>query len=310
MQNQLLRWVNGRTRESVGVYWGALGICLAYRPLGERAAVVYIPAIKDVESSVWDEATTKLGALCEIKPAQIAFAVALSADDVFVKLINVPDGLDEGQVEQVAIVEAVANLPVPPEEICLDFIREDGGGADAAVKIAFCRRERIDEILGWAEELGVPVHVVDRDVQAIHDVIANRISLGAGVIEYPFGVVLTEVSPRFVICLDPTNFEIYPIRLQRLSDGELGESLSTQLENCWTRCKMSRINVGDQVKQIFVIGDDFSSLDGLSVPRNDGVFRDLVPFSIVQHVDISAPNGYLPEEVLLTALGMAGRNLE
>lgn len=73
---------------------------------------------------------------------------------------------------------------------------------------------------------------------------------------------------------------------------------------------MSRINVGDQVKQIFVIGDDFSSLDGLSVPKNDGVFRDLVPFSIVQHVDISAPNGYLPEEVLLTALGMAGRNLE
>jgi hypothetical protein len=305
MHNRLIGWINGRARKVIGGYWGSQGICLAHRVPGKKPTIVYVPASKDVGVAPWDEAVIKLEALNGITRAHMALAIAISTDDVFVRSISVPEGLNDQQLEQVAIIEAVANLPVPPEEICLDFVRGIGDGRDEGVDIAFCRRDRIDAILAEAEEIGIPVHVVDRDIQAIHDAISESAAEDRLKIEYPMGIVLTEVSPRIAIFLGPTDFEQYPIRLQLTEPEALQTSLVAQLASCWTRCRMGRESVAEVLEQVFVLGN-------MSPPTHypqDNVGKRINSFSIKQRVEIVAANGYVPEEVLLIALGMSGRCL-
>lgn len=309
MHNRLFGWVNGRARKSVGVYWGSLGICLAHQSPGKKPIAVYVPIGKDAENSAWDEAAIRLETLCGVARSQVALSVALNADDMFVRAITVPEGLDDRQLEQVAIVEAVANLPVPPEEICLDFIRAGIEGRDEIVKIAFCRRERIDEILACAEEIAIPVHVVDRDVQAIHDVIDQSLSTKDERIEYPFGIVLPEVAPRIAICLGPTDFEVYPIRLPSNENEDLSAGLISQLGNCWTRCRMSRSVMATCLEQVFVVGNKLAPYGFLSIGQEGDVSKRIVPLVISSDVEMAAPNSFLPEEVVLIALGMSGRSL-
>lgn len=307
MHNRLIGWINGRARETIGGYWGSLGVCLVRQSPGEKPIAVYVPIAKDAENSAWDESLIKLEAICGTKRSQMALSVALNADDMFVRTIIVPEGLDEHQLEQVAIVEAVANLPVPPEEVCLDLIRGNVDGHNEEVKIAFCRREKIDEILASAEEVGLPVHVVDRDVQAIHDVIAHRASQAKNSVGYPFGIVLTEVLPRIAICIEPTDFEIYPIRLQQNDDEDSGAGLFAQLRNCWTRCRMSRAINAAALERVYVVG---SSLPQPLTVTSADLCKHIETLSIGQSVETVAPNGYAPDEVILIALGMTNRSLE
>lgn len=305
MHNRLTGWINGRARKNIGGYWGSQGVCLAHRAPGKKPTIVYVPASNDAGAAPWEEAVIKLEALYGITRAHMALAIAISADDVFVRSISVPVGLNEQQLEQVAIIEAVANLPVPPEEICLDFVRGTGDGRDEAVDIAFCRRDRIDAILAEAEEIGIPVHVVDRDIQAIHDAISESAAEDGLKIEYPIGIVLTEVSPRIAIFLEPTDFEQYPIRLQLTDPEALQTSLMAQLGSCWTRCRMSRERVAEVLEQVFVLGN-------ISPPAHyplDNVGKKIDSFTINQRVEMVAANGYVPDEVLLIALGMSGRCL-
>lgn len=309
MHNRLKGWIGGRARESIGVYWGRLGICLVHQSPDAKPVAVFLPSGKDIESTLWDEAVVKLEALSGVKRVQMAFAIALDADDVFVKTITVPEGLDERQLEQVAIVEAISNLPVPPEEICLDFIRGNSDGRDEMVGIAFCRRERIDEILACAEEINIPVHVVDRDVQAIHDAIAERSLSEDREIKYPYAIVLTEVSPRIIICLEPTEFEVYPIRMQSNDVEERSASLLTQLGNCWTRCRMSRANIAEFLEQALIIGDMVPMSNWSSVGSEVSVSKKIGNLLIGQSVERVSANDYVPDEIVLIALGMSDRRL-
>lgn len=309
MRNRLQSWIDGRTRETIGGYWGRLGVCLVHQSLDTKPIAVFVPSGKDLESSVWDEAVVKLEALGGVRRVQMVLAIALDADDVFVRTITVPEGLDERQLEQVAIVEAISNLPVPPEEICLDFIRGNSDSRDEMVGIAFCRRERIDEILACAEEINIPVHVVDRDVQAIHDAIADRAFLEDRKIKYPYGIVLTEVSPRIVICLGPTEFEVYPIRMQSNDVEERCASLLTQLGNCWTRCRMSRANISEVLEQVLIIGDMVPMPNWSSASSEVSVSKKIDNLLIGQSVERVSANDYVPDEIVLIALGMSKRRL-
>jgi len=309
MHNRLNSWINGYARETIGGYWGRLGVCLVSRSQGLPPTVVYVPSGKDTESAGWGEAVLKLEALSGIKRAQMAFAMALDTDDVFLRTITVPEGLDERQLEQVAIVEAVSNLPVPPEEICLDFIRGSSDGRDETVGIAFCRRERIDEILANAEEVNVPVHVIDRDVQAIHDAIENKALSENTDIKYPYGIVLTELSSRIVICLGPTEFEVYPVRIPTDDIAELGVSLLTQLKHCWMRCKMSRPIDSEVLEQVLVIGDVAPRFDWQSMNAETSSSKKIDHLLIDQFVEKDSANDYAPDEIILIALGMSGRCL-
>jgi DNA-binding Lrp family transcriptional regulator len=239
----------------------------------------------------------------------MALAIALDADDVFLRTITVPEGLDDAQLEQVAIVEAVSNLPVPPEEICLDFTRVTSDDHDELIGIAFCRRERIDEILACAEEVNIPVHVVDRDVQAIHDAIADKALSEDVVIKYPFCIVLTEVSPRIIICLGPTDFEVYPIRMPLNDIEDSYTSLLTQVGNCWTRCRMSRSIIPDALERLFMVGNVASKVKWPPINPEASVSKQMDILIMNESVEIAPANSFVPDEIVLIALGMSQRRL-
>lgn len=309
MHNKLVGWINGVARQVIGGYWGSQGICLVYQLPDKDPIVVYVPVIKEIESSAWEEAIIKLESLCGPSRRQMALSIALSADDVFVRAISVPEGLDDGQLEQVAIVEAVANLPVPPEEICLDFIREKEDGQGELIRISFCKRERIDEIVACAEEIEIPVHVVDRDTQAIHDAIAARVATEGKKIKYPIAIVLTEISPRIVVALGVTDFETYPIRLQPNASEEVPAGFVEHLRNCWVRCRMNRINVAEVLEDVFVIGRAIESNGWQAINANADVFKAIRPLKIDHSLEMGTGNMYVPDEIFLTALGMSARQL-
>lgn len=309
MQNRLLEWVNGRKAVSIGTYWGGSGVCFAHRSSNGDAVLAYVPANRELNDLAWEEAILKLETRCGVKRNRMALAVALSADDVFVRTMAIQAGLDEVQLEQVAIVEAVASVPVPPEEICLDFLKGDEANLDGIVRVAFCRRERIDAILANAEEVRIPVHVVDRDVQAIHDAVVERLQQGRLETIYPFGLLLTDITPRFVACIGPTDFEAYPIRLHQYLDESAVDTIANQLGNCWMRCKMARPKVHAEMSIIYVIGDLWG-YELQAAFANNSMNVSVEKFTIERVVDVLTANDPVPDEVALIAAGMAGRVLE
>lgn len=309
MHNKFIGWVNGRKAEPIGAYWGTSGVCLAHRASSGAIVLAYVPANKDLNTLAWEEAVLKMEVLCGLKRGRMALAVALSADDVFLRTMTIPEGLNDSQLEQVAIVEAVANVPVPPEEICLDFLRGDEGNSDGVVRLAFCRRERVDAILAHAEEVRIPVHVVDRDIQAIHDAITVRAKYGSHKIAYPFGLFLTDISPRFVVCLGPTEFEAYPIRLPQNTDENFMDDIASQLGNCWMRCRMARSKVDTTLTQVYVIGDFWAPELQMEFSTKHNNFP-VTKFPSEMAVGDITLGDQVPEEIALIATGMANRVLD
>ena len=314
MRNRFVRWLKGVAPKPIGAYWGEAGICLVQQNAEGLRRCVYQPLSADNAEPALSIAVEKLVSYGDGARQDFSLAVAINADDVFVRPLTVPAGLSDPQLEQVAIIEAVANLPVPPEEICLDFIRgdESPAGHDESIRLAFCRRDRIDEILALAEGVPVSVSVVDRDVQALHDAVIKRrhVCERDDWIDYPFAIVLTEINPRVVICLDELSFETYPISLPASEPPDALEALRLQLSHCWTRCRM-------------VHGDDALSLAwltgiGMSLPEANFWLHGInsVANPEVCQLGMSdlralVPSGDVlpPDEVLLIAAGMTGREL-
>ena len=314
MRNQFLRWLEGAPPQSVGMYWGDEGVCLVHQGTSGRRTCVYQPPSVDGEQSPLSIAIKKLKTYGNITSRDLSLAVAINADDVFIRSLVVPSGLSDAQLEQVAIVEAVANLPVPPEEICMDFMRTDQSesGQNENVRLAFCRRERIDDILAAAEGVPVSVSVVDRDVQALHDAVLGR-ALNSGMIDapdHPFAMLLTEITPRLVICLDALSFETYPIRIPVNPTPELLEDLRQQLSNCWMRCRMVRGDDSMALNRLICIGAalpvDGGWLHGLNGMENCEVF----PCATMDLQSLIVPGeSNPPDEALLIAAGMCDRAL-
>lgn len=303
IRNRFLRWLVGKPPETVGLYWGEYGTCAVYQPMMGQQYVVYEAATPMSELPVWEAAISRLELMCGLTREHMCLAVALDANDVFQRTMTVPTGLSDEQLDQVAIVEAVANLPVPPEEICLDFLREKTADEpNERVSLAFCRRETMDAILAAAEEVAVPVWVVDRDVQAIHDALQADCATRGVELHYPFAILLTEVRPRLLICLNALSIEVYPI-------GSHQTSLGTEIANCWTRCSLSRPVKLECLTQIVIVGD---------APEIDTPgFKDLVGQTgarIIRPQDWASGNVLLseptpPSEILLIASGMSRRKL-
>lgn len=315
MHNRLIRWLKGDSPQYVGTYSGEAGVCFIYTDLAGRRCCFYQPPLRDADQSLLAVAVDKFCALVDASKQHFALAVAISADDVFVRSVITPGGLSDAQLEQLAIVEAVANLPVPPEEICLDFIRltDVSEIEEEKSKLAFCRRERIDEILAGVEGSPLSVAVVDRDVQALHDaVLAVTVASGGPPICYPFGLLLTEINPRLIICLDALTFEIYPIRIPTSEQVELQTDLRQQLSHCWTRCRMAHGVDALTLRTLICIGeglpDDATWLAGLSLEEGLDVSR-LVLSSLKGSVCMLSDDATPADEALLVASGMANRRL-
>ena len=312
MRNWLIRWFQGRLPQTVGVYSGEAGICLVKADALLGYCCIYQPPTPEAEQPALKSAVQKLQALSDVESRDLTLSVALEADEVFVRPLALPSGLSDEQVEQIAIVEAVANLPVPPEEICLDFIRaSDLSDGNEIVRLAFCRRERVDEILAEAEAAACTVSVIDRDLQALHDALisAHGMPETGTSFAYPFGVV-TQIKPRFLVCLSPNTFETYPIRIVESTGVGAYDALRQQVMNYWNRSCMLRSDEKRQLSVVLLL--DGSGLEEAAVstgPSPDGA----PPFRFV-----SKPNfqGSMvddevepPLEARLIALGMAGRQL-
>lgn len=319
MFNRFVRWLKGVTPRSIGAYWGEAGVCLMLQDAEGLRRCIYQPLSVDNIESAMAVAIEKLWSYGKAGQHDYSLAVAIGADDVFVRSLTVPAGLNDTQLEQIATIEAVANLPVPPEEICLDFIRDDVTvSQDEAIRLAFCRRERIDEILATAEAIPISVSVVDRDVQAIHDAAISLHTADGehNEIDYPFALLLTELNPRVVICLDALSFETYPIKLS--VDNLVGdfEVLGSQLVNCWTRCRMVRGDDALLLKRIFCVGANLPKLPepgawlhGLN-SGNDESEPEISWLPLTDLRELASADGLLPpDELLLIAAGMAGRKL-
>ena len=311
MHNRFLRWLEGGKPLRLGAYWGSAGVCLVGQSAQTGTVCVYQPPVSDPDQFPLGTAIRKVQAIYGSVTAGVALAVAIDADDVFVRSLTVPAGLSDKQLAQVAIVEAVANLPVPPEEICLDFMRI-GSAPDAQneiIRLAFCRRERIDVILADAESVSVSVAIVDRDVQAIHDAVIAFMNLPDAQEKtiYPFGMMLTELEPRLVICLDALTFEIYPIRLASGSITEIQGDLRQQISHCWTRCRMSRSEEALQIAVLIVIGsglpDDPVWLKDVASENARDVYR----LSVDASKSLLPGEPVPPDEVFLIASGLTRR---
>lgn len=273
---------------------------------------VYKPAAPDGDLSILASACEKLNVRAGTSGGAFELAMALDADDVFIRSIVVPTGLTDAQLEQVAIVEAVANVPVPPEEICLDFLRAATTVREREdrVALAFCRRERIDHLLAIAEGVPVKMGVVDRDVQAIHDAVC--VCVGADSSDepprYPFALLLTSIKPRLVICLGPLNFEIYPIRM---ADDPLtlpGEDVYQQIANCWTRCRMAHDLSAAALTVVWQIGESVEIGECQVMPEWGDSSMAIHPLPIeALKTWIHEGDVVPPDEVLLVAWGMSLR---
>ena len=151
-----------------------------------------------------------------------ALSVGVPAEGIFTKSIKIPAGLSEKQVEQITVVEAVSNLPVPPEEICADFLR-NGAKADALteeIDIAFCKRSLVDELGALAEDAGVSLWRLDRDTQGVHDaaLLCIKEQLHQDEARYPFGILLGGDVGRFVVCRGPLDHAVYAFSEGQSSD--------------------------------------------------------------------------------------------
>lgn len=299
MQNAFLRWLLGTPPVIVGAWWDSACVCLVRidRTAGSMHishAFEQLPARKEPWQRVLSEA---LGlALDRIGRESATLALAIAASEVLTKSVEVPVGLDESALSQLAVVEAVSNLPVPPEEVCADFVRQTSGSESPQelVNIAYCRREIIDELMLVAEDAGVSLAVVDRDIQAIHDATCWLMTESGktSCMGYPFAIVLGESPVRLIVAKDQLNIAHYALAVD-------ANDMDEQIVACIRRSGLSEIDVLQCLVMIQDVASDAILLSAIE-DRGVEIFRvdPVTWFRLAENV---------PAHVLVTALGMALR---
>ena len=278
MRRAFVRWLSGDAPAIVGAWLDQSGVCLVrmdwaadsqgmahvvYEPCGQYAEGANTVA----ETNSAARANALRSAFEKLGSGSYALALGIPATDIFIKSIEIPPGLDDKQVAQLSIVEAVSNLPVPPEEICSDFLRSAMGveSHNEKVDLAFCRREVIDTLSILAEDVGISLAIVDRELQAIHDAAQWCLAKQRGIMEaqYPLGILMQEEDARFLICrsaLDLTSYELNSNSLQHLNQAQCADP--EELKNY---CRRAGLTEGPQgyLKQLLVSRDDAAVLTGV-----------------------------------------------
>jgi len=150
----------------------------AVEPLPQNAVVEN--AITDVEQvgRAVDRAVKRSGS----KNRHVA--VAVSASHVITKIISMPSGLKENELEQQIESEADHYIPYPLDEVNLDFEvigpSEKNANEDDVV-IAACRKEIVDDYVAVIEAPGLIPLVIDVDafaMEAAYSLIARHMPGG------------------------------------------------------------------------------------------------------------------------------------
>lgn len=315
MQNAFIRWLSGNPPASVGAWVGGSGACLVRMDreaeLCTESVVVYEPSGMSLsDGAVLSESqyAESINALrCAFKrlgSGSFALALGIPSADIFTKWIEIPSGLSDKQVAQLSVVEAVSNLPVPPEEVSSDFVRTSTSieSTSERVDIAFCRREVIDQLSVLSEDAGVRLAIVDRDIQAIHDAaqwyVKQQGEIGA--VRYPLGILILADAVTFLVCrsvLDLTSYQL-TIDRQDIDREACAEALALF-------CKRAGLSEGSHgyLTQLVV----FSEAQEFSQQRDD--YKH-----IAAHVDAMNPHCLMGSKAdgvplygLMVATGMALR---
>ncbi|WP_052094878.1 pilus assembly protein PilM [Pseudohaliea rubra] len=130
----------------------------------------------------------------------VAAAVAGSA--VITKLVQMPAGLSEEEMETQLTLEADQYIPYPLEEVALDFeVQGPVPGRDGMVEVllAACRRETIDARVEAIENAGLEPKVMDVEAYAMeraYGLIRENLALdeGAVVAVVDIGATMTTLS--------------------------------------------------------------------------------------------------------------------
>ncbi len=303
MQNAFIRWLSGTPPRVIGAWWDEAAVCLVYIDRTRAFPVVtcsYEPVASAAQSL---ESYQHLGlknalrlALDRLGRWPVVLALGVPAAEVFTKTTVAPAGLDDEELAQLCLVEAVVNLPVPPEEVCADFLRDAAqeGETQAQVRIAFCRREIVDELILTAEDAGTSLAVVDRDAQAIHDATQWLMEAWASYkTTYPLAILLETEPMSILIARDELDLVQYVVTTEDID-------LVAQIGLCMRR---SGIADHDGLKRIVILQNPSS--EPVSVAGLDGLGVEcchLNPFKLLKLSDD------VPVIALMTALGMALRN--
>lgn len=139
----------------------------------ESYAVSSLPLDAVIEKSVNDvegvtNAVRTVVAQSRTKLKNVAAAVAGSS--VITKMIDMPDGLSEDDMETQLTLEADQYIPYPLEEVAIDFeVQGPSPGADGQVEVllAACRRETIESRVEAIEAAELVPKIMDVEAYAM-----------------------------------------------------------------------------------------------------------------------------------------------
>lgn len=97
-------------------------------------------------------------------------AVAVSGASVITKMIQLPVGLSDSQMESQIREEAGQYIPYPIDEVNVDFqVVESSGGEQVDVLLAACRKEQVEQRCEAVQLAGLTPIVVDIEAHAIEN---------------------------------------------------------------------------------------------------------------------------------------------
>ena len=98
-------------------------------------------------------------------------AIAISSSHAITKILSMPKGMREYEIEEQVSIEALHFIPYPIEEVNLDFEVIGSSGTDPEneddVLLVACRKTIVDEYVDLLEELQLTPKIVDIDTYAL-----------------------------------------------------------------------------------------------------------------------------------------------
>jgi type IV pilus assembly protein PilM len=138
----------------------------------ESYAVSSLPQDAVIEKSVNDVegvASAIRGVLAQSRTKLKTVAAAVAGSSVITKVIDMPDGLNEDDLETQLTLEADQYIPYPLDEVSIDFEVLGPAEIDGQVEVllAACRRETIDSRIGAIEGADLSAKIMDVEAYAM-----------------------------------------------------------------------------------------------------------------------------------------------
>lgn len=172
----------------------------------ERYAVEPLPQNAVVENAITDvdQVGQVVGRVVKRSGSKTrSAAVAVSSSHVITKIITMPAGLREQELESQIEMEADHYIPYPLEEVNLDFEVLGPSEANAnedEVLIAACRKEIVDDYIAVIERPGLTPEIIDVDafaMESAYSLIAQQLPGGGmekSVAILDFGATTTHMN--------------------------------------------------------------------------------------------------------------------